>query len=97
MMQPSGAFILRAIRIAYGASIGLALVGAFGGWYYWPGALAWISIFLAVVALLGGLALTQLLSRLRLILWLLPIAERLRAILRERGQGLRSDADRRRR
>ena len=86
MTQSSGRFILRAIRVAYATSAGLALLGAVGGWYYWPGFLAWLCLFLAAVALAGGIALAQLLSRIRMILWLLPFAERLQAALRLGGR-----------
>ncbi|WP_165251253.1 hypothetical protein [Paludisphaera soli] len=97
MTQPPEPFILRAIRVAYATSVGLALLGAVGGWYYWPGTLAWLSIFLGVVGLIGGIAITQLLSRFRMILWLLPFAAKFRAAMRDQGSAPPSDADRRRR
>jgi hypothetical protein len=89
--------ILRAIRFAYATSAGLALLGALGGWYYWPGFLAWLCIGLGVLALLGALAITQLLARFRMILWLLPFAAKFRAAMRAQGSAPPPDADRRRR
>ena len=78
MSETPGRSILRAIRFLYGAVVLVATACFVGGYFAWPGVLAWLLIALGVLALAGGLALTQLLARFRMILWLLPLAERLR-------------------
>ena len=85
MPESSVPFVLRAIRLAYLAFGSTALICAFGGYYYWPGLLAWVCIALGLIALVAALALTQLLSRIRMILVLLPFLERLRKSLPARG------------
>lgn len=78
MSGTSGSSILRAIRLLYGTIFLLALACSLGGYYFWPGAIAWIFLALAALALAGGIAFAQLLARLRMILWLLPFLERWR-------------------
>ena len=79
MPRASGSSILRAIRLIYGAMFILASACGLGAYAFWPGAIAWIFLALGALALAGGVAFTQLLARLRMILWLLPYFDRLRA------------------
>lgn len=87
MPNASGTSLLRAIRLIYGAMFILASACGLGAYTFWPGAIAWVFLALGVLALAGGVAFTQLLARFRMILWLLPFLDRLRA-----SGGPRADA-----
>lgn len=78
MSQTPGSSIARVVRLLYGATLGIVLACGFGAYWFWPGVLAWIFLALGALAMAGGVALTQLLARFRMILWLLPLLERLR-------------------
>lgn len=95
MPQTPGSSIFRTIRLVYGALFVLATACAFGAYWFWPGAIAWIFLLLGALALLGGVAITQLLARFRMIIWLLPYLGRLRT-MRAARLGGREDEVRRR-
>jgi hypothetical protein len=80
MPQTPGSSIFRAISLAYGALFVLATACLLGAYWFWPGAIAWIFLLLGALALAGGFALTQLLARFRMLLWLLPYLGRLRTM-----------------
>jgi hypothetical protein len=80
MPSSPGSSILRAVRLVYGAILLLAATCGLGAYYFWPGFIAWLFLALGAMALVGGVALTQLLARFRTILWLLPYLERLRTM-----------------
>ncbi|OJW11202.1 MAG: hypothetical protein BGO49_11085 [Planctomycetales bacterium 71-10] len=79
MPRAPGSSILQAVRLIYGAMFILTSACGLGAYAFWPGAIAWIFLALGALALAGGVAFTQLLARLRMILWLLPYLDRLRA------------------
>ena len=76
-----GPLILKTLRLANWAALGAVLVGALGGYYFWPGLLAYLSIGVALLGLWATLLLTNLLGRIRLLMWLLPYADRLKGAL----------------
>ena len=78
MSAALGSLILRALRLANGAAMGAMLVGLLGGYYFWPGLLAYLSIAVAVLGLAATFTLSNLLGRIRLLMWLLPYADRLK-------------------
>lgn len=94
MPQTPGSSIFRAIRLVYGALFVLAAACAFGAYWFWPGVIAWIFLVLGALALAGGVLVTQLLARFRMILWLLPYLGRLRTMRVARLDG-RGDSARR--
>lgn len=73
-----GPMILKALRLANGAALSAVLIGALGGYYFWPGLLAYLSIGVALLGLWATFLLTNLLGRIRLLMWLIPYADRLK-------------------
>ncbi|WP_165068916.1 hypothetical protein [Paludisphaera rhizosphaerae] len=73
-----GPLILKALHLANAAALGAVLVGALAGYYFWPGLLAYLSIGVALLGLWATFLLSNLLGRIRLLMWLIPYADRLK-------------------